>query len=194
MADVPHRLRAWAGPASLAIAAALAIGLATLASWAHPRQSDAVVDGLRVMTVSEALVAHAADILPGDRVALRGFWSASNVAFSCAAPVGAPGDLELYCVDGQFGVTENYEPIFSYDLKAGIATEAKGPHLTPWIPPALPGDALFAAKPSGEQYPPTPIVITGHFDDARVLNCRSEARQLCVDRLVVDRVVAFARS
>jgi hypothetical protein len=36
-----------------------------------------------------------------------------------------------------------------------------------------------------------PIVVVGHFNDPRAADCRPEAKELCRDRLVLDRVVHF---
>jgi hypothetical protein len=36
-----------------------------------------------------------------------------------------------------------------------------------------------------------PIALTGHLDDPRSVDCRPEARQLCEDRFVVDKVTHF---
>jgi hypothetical protein len=44
---------------------------------------------------------------------------------------------------------------------------------------------------NGQRFPPVPIVVVGHFDDPRAVDCRPEAVQLCKDRLVIDRIVSF---
>jgi hypothetical protein len=44
-----------------------------------------------------------------------------------------PGDLEIYCHDGEYGITERNEPavVLTKDFRLVPAT---GPMLTPWIP------------------------------------------------------------
>jgi hypothetical protein len=152
------------------------------------------VDGLPVMTVGDALAAHEADQLPDGRVAMRGFWTNYAVGHSCVPPSENPGELEIYCHDGEYGITERDEPIWMVDLRSGQVTyTAQGPHLTPWLPDDLAGAEELFTLPfiNGQWYPPVPIVVVGHFDDPRADDCRRDARQLCRDRLVIDRIVEF---
>jgi len=115
------------------------------------------------------------------------------VAHSCPAPDPFPaGDLEIYCHDGEWGITELDEPIMVIDV-AGHWTVATVPHLTPWFPNDLVRASELFSLPiiNGQRYPPIPIVVVGHFDDSRSEDCRPAARQLCLDRLVVDRIALF---
>jgi len=150
------------------------------------------VDGLTVMTVSEVLAARDGGGLRGEAVAVAGYWSGGIFPHSCPAPMGQPGELEIYCRDGEWGITELDERILSFD-RNGYGTTAVGPALTPWFPNDLEGiDELYGLPTiNGQPYPPVPIVVVGHFDDPRAADCRAEARQLCLDRLVVDRIAAF---
>jgi hypothetical protein len=152
----------------------------------------ATVDGLAVLMVSDVLAARAAGGLVDQPVAVGGYWSNGSVRHSCAPPPEQTGELELWCSDGEFGITELDERILTVDHH-GYGIEAVGPHLTPWFPNELdPLAALFSLPPiNGQPYPPVPIVIVGHFDDPRAADCRPAARQLCLDRLVVDRIAAF---
>jgi hypothetical protein len=149
------------------------------------------VDGLPVLTVGEALGARAAGGLRSQPVALGGYWSDGSIGHSCAAPRGQPGELEIYCTDGEAGITERDEPIIVIDAHGNV-TPAAGPHLTPWIPDAIAVPLFTLPILYGQRYPPVPIVVVGHFDDPRAAQCRPEARQLCADRLVVDRIAAFS--
>lgn len=152
------------------------------------------VDGLPLMTVSEALRARDAGTLPDGRVAVHGYWTSTSIVHGCAPAFEAIGELELYCHDGEFGITERNEPIWVVDFRTGQVTyTAEGPHLTPWIPDGLVGaDGLYTLPMiNGQWYPPVPIVVLGHFDDPRAAECRPEARRLCRDRLVIDRIVRF---
>jgi hypothetical protein len=150
------------------------------------------IDGHPVLTVSEALSQHHGGTLADPVVIVRGFWSDSSTAHSCAAPDGPTGDLEIYCNDREFGITELDEPIQIVDPH-GFVTQGVGPWLTPYLDQKVAGiQALFSLpRVNDQRFPPVPIIVAGHFDDPRAAECRPKARQLCLDRLVVDRVVAF---
>lgn len=146
-----------------------------------PSGLPTTVDGLRILSVGEALEARAAGGLKDQPVALRGYWSGLASAHSCPYALDQPGELELYCHDGEDGITERDEPIL----------RAAGPHLTPFVPETF-ARRLFARPiANGQQLPPVPIVVVGHFDDPRAADCRPQARQLCRDRFVIDRIVSF---
>jgi hypothetical protein len=158
-----------------------------------------VVDGLTVMTVTEALAAHTAGVLAGGRAAVKGWWSDGSIGHSCAPPpIGeTAGDLEIYCHDGEYGITEGEEPILVYNLQTGEHLYgAQGPHLTPYLNDLDVNDPVASVMfglpiINGQRYPPVPVVVVGHFDDPRAADCRTSARQLCLDRLVVERVTMF---
>ena len=186
----------------LGVAAVLAgtLAFAVLGSGldrsADPSASPEItsVDGLAVMTVGEAIAARDAGSLPDGRVAIRGFWTNYAVGHSCAPPLEMPGELEIYCHDGEYGITERDEPIWMIDLRSGQVTyTAQGPHLTPWLSNDLERiEELFGlGMINGQWYPPVPIVVLGHFDDPRAADCRPDARQLCRDRLVIDQIIQF---
>ena len=155
----------------------------------------ASVGDLPVMTVSEAIAAHAAGELPEGRAAIRGFWSNQSIAHSCApaAQGDSPGDLEIYCHDGEYGIAERDEFVMLVSSDGQVTHEAEGPYLTPYVNDG--GDRFneLAGLPriNGQPYPPVPIVVVGHFDDPRAAQCRPQARQLCRDRLVLDEIVQF---
>src|SRR5690349_12436074 len=94
--------------------------------------SATTVDGLRVQSVGELLAARATGNARGGPYALGGYWTDRNVGLSCAAPQGQPGELELYCNDGLFGITERDEPIAEINA-TGRMKVAAGPHLTPYV-------------------------------------------------------------
>jgi hypothetical protein len=172
---------------------AVALGAALLSVGARPPTN---VDGLPVMSVSQVLDARAAGGLRNQSVAVGGYWSdgSRSVYVSCAAPVpwAQPGELELYCTDGLWGITELKEPVIVID-RDGYETPPSGPHLTPFIPNDLPGSEGLYSLPriNGERYLLVPIVVVGHFDDQRAAQCRPAATQLCLDRLVVDKIAYF---
>lgn len=154
--------------------------------------NPAVIDGLQVMTVSEVLAARSAGGLKIVAVAVGGYWTDGSIGHSCAFPVVIPGVLEIYCQDGEFGITELDEPVIVIDRR-GSVTPPRGPALTPYFPEGLSRlEELFSLPIiNGQRYPPVPIVVIGHFDDPLAAACRPERRQACLDRLVVDRIASF---
>jgi hypothetical protein len=164
----------------------------TAASTPRPAPSlPATVDGQAVRTVSELQTARAAGKAPGGPYALRGYWSVASFAFSCPAPMGEPGVLELYCRT-DFGITELDEAALTI-VRSANETSAHGPAgpvLVPYVSDAQ--WSLLNLAPVGDQpHSPVPIVVTGHFDDPRAALCRPEAHQACLDRYVIDTIVVF---
>jgi hypothetical protein len=147
------------------------------------------VDGLPVYTVSELQAERAAGRLSGGPIALAGYWSFPNLVHSCVPPDGDPGELEIYCHDHEYGITELDEPsvVVTRDYRY---IPASGPLITPDISNDLALE-LYQAPINGQPYPPVPIVVVGHLDDERAAECRPQARQLCADRFVIDRIVDF---
>jgi hypothetical protein len=90
------------------------------------------------------------------------------------------------------GITEDNEPIWKTD-SFGDVTVAAGPHLYPAFSPSAGSHPELYNLPviNGQQYPPVPIVIVGHFNDAGSSLCLPDVRQTCLDRLVIDRIVSF---
>ena len=90
--------------------------------------STATVREIPIMTVGEVLAMRASDDPVAGPVTVRGFWSFLGIGHSCSAPAAPPGELEIRCHDGEFGITERNEPIMSLtvdlanhpDLVAGI--------------------------------------------------------------------------
>jgi hypothetical protein len=151
------------------------------------------VGPLPVLTASDVLAQRASGQLENEEVALRGFWSVLPIDHTCAAPDPKgpqPGALELYCSEGEWGISERNEWVefltSDYQLIAG-----RGPHLIPFVEgPA--GTELFSRRVvDGRQFVPIPIVVTGHFDDPRAADCRPQALQRCKDRLVIDQLAFF---
>jgi len=104
-----------------------------------------------------------------------------------------PGELEINCHDGEFGITERDERIAEFietelpghEVPQSRMVPAAGPFLTPWVP-----DGLWPQlQDVGRETPPVPIVVLGHLDDPRAENCRPEAVKLCRDRFVIDAVI-----
>jgi hypothetical protein len=154
------------------------------------------VDGLPVRSVSSILAARENGEAQGGPFALGGFWSVRTAGFDCRSPYqSGAGDLEVFCEDGLYGITELNEPMLTAyvsGLGEPSATLASGPNLTPWVASPQDHDRLWALPTAA--WTPVPIVVVGHFDDPLSEKCRPEARQKCVDRFVIDRIVAFEPS
>jgi hypothetical protein len=154
-----------------------------------PSPTTWTIDGLPVRTVGEVLTLRERGGLRDEPVVLRGYWS-YRFMHLCSVPMGRPGALEIYCSDDEFGITERREPIL--DFTGGGRQPATGPSLTPFVDEsAYRTNVVFALAAQRFELPPVAIVIRGHFDDPRASDCRPEARQLCLDRLVVDRILSF---
>jgi hypothetical protein len=171
----------------------LPVTIASPSPATTPKASQpSTVDGLPVLTVSEAIAKRDSGGLGVRPVAIRGYWSDASVLHMCAPPDSTPGALELYCNNGEFGITELDQPIMTISNR-GQVTPGTGPSLTPYVDNGLAVAVSLFSLPviNGQRYPPVPIVVVGHFDDPRAADCRPEARQLCKDRLVLDRIVQF---
>jgi hypothetical protein len=181
--------------AVLLVAGAVFLGASAPSVFPVAPSMPESVDGLPVMTVSAILDARSRGGLKGVSVALRGYWSDRTTGHSCVPPVGNPGALEYGCHDLEYGITERREPIFTGG-PAGEAAVAVGPHLNPWISSDLSGAKQLFSLPmiNGQRYSPVPIVVTGHFDDARATQCQAASRAQCADRFVLDSIVIFDSS
>lgn len=160
-----------------------------------PLPSADSVDGLTIHSVSKLLDLRADGRIGGERVALRGFWSdrRQDYFLSCIDPDSTPGELEIPCRDGTFGITERDEPIatLTEDADGTRLVRTDGPALTPFVEEALTERLFDLPNINGQPYLPVPIVVVGHFDDPRAADCRPESRQRCRDRLVLDEIVEF---
>jgi len=142
------------------------------------------------LSVSEFIARRDAGQLGSDSIIVRGYWSDRSFGHSCTAPDSPPGDLEIRCHDGEFGITELDESIGTLTVE-GRWIPAEGPAITPFVDPPL-DERLFRLPYIHEQwYPPVPIVVRGHMHDLRAADCRPFARELCRDRLVIDEIVEF---
>src|SRR3712207_1045189 len=76
---------------------------------ASPEPATSVAPTPDRWTVSALLAAREAGNLEGGPIVLEGYWSNPSAPHSCGAPQGSPGELEIYCRDGEFGITERNE-------------------------------------------------------------------------------------
>jgi hypothetical protein len=155
-----------------------------------PTPSPDRLAGLQVYAVGELLELRSDGQIGGEPVGLRGFWSDRSVMHSCSAPESPPGELQIRCHDGEWGITERDEPIGTLTVDSRFLPP-DGPALTPFVDEALAQRLFTLPFINGQHYPPVPIVVVGHFDDPRADDCQPDARQLCRDRLVVDEIVEF---
>jgi hypothetical protein len=175
------------GGGSRASIALVAVGAILVALFAIATIGGAPADTGGAMSVSQFLVARDAGTIGDAQVRVEGFWTNRSVGHSCAPPLANPGELEIYCHDGEYGITELAEPILVMTADF-VVTEARGPHLTPWFE-----DALWRQVDAPIDAPPLPILVRGHVNDARAAQCQPAARELCADRLVVDDVLELRR-
>jgi len=159
-----------------------------------PTSAQPAIDGVPIMSVAELLAGRAAGSASGGPYALRGYWSVRTFPHACGnpGPPGQPGELEIACSDGEWGITDASEAILEveqHDFRGATQTVARSAHLTPWFASTEVRTSLFAMP--DQHWTPVPIVVIGHFDDPKADLCRQEARQLCLDRFVIDQVVDF---
>lgn len=148
------------------------------------RDGDDVGD-VPVLTVATFVAARDAGALPAGSFVVGGFWSVLGLAHSCAPPSEPlPGVLELYCADGESGITHLDEPIMR--TNGNQVMPASGPSMTPYVPDEDLRRILFAHHER-----PVRIVVAGHVDDPLAQDCRPQARQLCRDRFVVEHLLLF---
>jgi hypothetical protein len=204
----PHpRRRRWA----LGLAATLLIGVALTGSTVllmgnrghsgpppppaptpipSPSPSPDPLEGLHVYEVGELEEAMAGPNRPSGPIALRGFWTERSYGHSCPYFDHSETNLEVFCHDGEYGITQLNEPIqtITADHRLVLPT---GPSLTPWIPDGI--DAVLFGLPivNDQKYTPVPIVVIGHIDDPRASECSADERQKCLDRFVIDEIVSF---
>jgi hypothetical protein len=153
-----------------------------------PTSSSPSPSGERIYTVSEFLEARDAGELAGRSVTVAGYWS-EGVPHSCPFPAGNPGALELYCRDGDFGITEREEPIWERRAD-GLVRTVSGPLVTPYVE-VLASRYMVTPPIDGGLFPPVPTVVRGHINDARATDCRPRAQQLCRERFVIEEVLSF---
>jgi hypothetical protein len=162
----------------------------TSSPTATPTLSTDALEGLRTYSVGELKAAMGGSDRPSGELVLRGYWTNRQFMHSCAPPDSQPGELELYCGDGEYGITQLNEPIGTLTVDSRFVPPA-GPALTPFIPEDLQRPLADLPYVNNQPYPPVPIVVVGHIDDPRASACRPQARRVCLDRFVIDRIVSF---
>lgn len=159
-----------------------------------PEQLPSEVNGIRVLTVSQALAAR--DAGTAEEIAIGGWFSAAPL-HPCPAPIGPngvirePNPLELYCHEGDWALAEKPEAIVDVMVTTvgdSTSTQVRGRTMTgPWLQPYLAGGAdVLMTGP--ETWRPVPVVLIGHFGDARAARCLPDLQKACFERFVVDSV------
>jgi hypothetical protein len=142
------------------------------------------------LSVGEFIERRDAGELASDSITVRGYWSDRSFGHSCTVPDSPPGDLEIRCHDGEFGITEQDEPIGTLTVDYRFIP-AQGPAITPFVEDSLARRLVSLPFVHGQWYPPVPVVVRGHVNDPRAAECRPIARELCRDRLVIDEIIVF---
>ena len=145
------------------------------------------------LSVSEFLASLPARTHGSDDLVVRGYWTPEQAAHSCTAPDAQPGELQIRCHDGHYGLTESDEPleVLTPDGRV-VRGSAIGPVLTPFFDDDVDVVPLLSLPIiHGQFYPPVPIVLRGHIDDPRATDCQPEALEICRDRFVVVEILDF---
>jgi hypothetical protein len=153
-----------------------------------PSASPEPTTAIEGYTVSEALALRDAAELGSDPIVLVGYWTNRVVPHSCAAPPQPEGEIDVWCHDGESGITEANEAIGRLTNDDRFIP-AESAHLTPYVPEAI-ARVLFGGLMQLE-FPPVPIVVRGHFDDPRAADCHETRQQSCRERFVIDEILAF---
>lgn len=165
----------------LALVAVVGIAALTL----RARDTSADIDGLPILSVSEAIAMRGSGQADGRILAIKGFYS-SGAAHSCNPRTDARSDLErwLWCNSQDSALAERDEPA-GVTAGDGLLVPT-GPHLRPHFPTYT--RANLNVSP-GET---TEVVFLGHFDDRRGRLCSPERLMECRSAFFVDRIARAA--
>ncbi len=139
---------------------------------------------LPVRTTAETLRLRTAKLASGV-VAVSGYLSISGERAGCRSSPVPPGHLASFCLRVGILADVPESPFSAGRYGAGWRV---GPHLHPQFPPGtrLPEEtARTMLRADGA---PLPVILLGHFDDARAVKCSSLGRH-CGEEFVADRVV-----
>lgn len=141
-------------------------------------------------TVATLLAARAAGELGSEQVFLAGWWTDLRPEAACGTPTPSP--LIIGCGDGQYGVTDEEEPIGTWDGNLFISADV--PAITPYLSPDLPTPGLGRSliglvDEDGDPHPPVFVSLVGRFDSPLADACPVALRQACRDRFVIDEVI-----
>ncbi|HEX7613574.1 MAG TPA: hypothetical protein VF371_12445 [Candidatus Limnocylindrales bacterium] len=161
---------------------------------AAPEGVPKTVDGLAVMTVSQALAADASGGQPSDGlVAIEG-WINPMPVHSCAPPMPSAAALEYNCTSDQILVTETRQELVNIQNASDFNTISASPPSGPYFyARELAGASIDSLLPSGDPnrpgtYRPLQAVLVGHFHDVRAAECGADQRAACESAFVVDQL------
>jgi hypothetical protein len=181
----------------LAVVAVLVAGLAlrlttatSPAGPAAPAGPAKTVDGLLIMTVSQAL---AAEPSSGDGLVAVEGWYTPMPIHSCPAPMPSAAAFEYSC-PYEILVTENRQDL----VTIWTASDTSGWDVAPPTAPYLfareaAGNSIRTLLPDRDvsrpdTFRPIPAVLVGHFHDARAAECSADGRAACESAFIVDRL------
>jgi hypothetical protein len=158
------------------------VGVAALTVRARDMSTD--IDGLPILTVSEAIAMRASGQAEGRILAIQGFYSSAD-AHRCQPPRTPISELEgwLRCRSQDSALAERDEPVGATPTGGLLPA---GPHLRPHFPGYTHADLN---APPGQT---TEVVFLGHFDDRRARLCSAERLVECREVFFVDRVARAA--
>ena len=95
-----------------------------------------------------------------EQITLNGYWTNRVRAHMCALPPQPQGEIDVWCQEGEYGITERNEAIAVF-TNDGRMFPAEGPHLTPWLPENI--ARVLMGGIMQLEVPPAPIVVDGHI-------------------------------
>ncbi len=121
---------------------------------------------------------------------LTGWWTDRRAAGTCEDVSAYP--LPIPCGDGQFGITDEDEPIGTWD--GGVFVPTDVPAITPILPPELPtpglGRSLIGLRDEdGNPHPPVFVSVVGRFESPLADACPAGLLQECRNRFVIDEII-----
>ena len=179
----------------LGLAAILVAGLVLRSAPAAGPATGAVpttVDGLKVVTVSQAL---AAGPNTGDGLVAIAGWIEPMPVHSCAPPEPSAGALEDACTSDEILLTETRQELVVFASLDGGNSITANPPTAPYLyAHELAGANVDSLLPdtgdpnTAANYVPVRAVIVGHFHDARAADCSTDRRSACDAAFVVDQL------
>ena len=154
-----------------------------LASPAVGAPFPSSVLGMPVITVAQASSLAAAGKLDSRDVAVAGYWA--ELELPCPYPGSYIGALESWCRSAGFADTPEGAKA-CVDMGTQTCSGAGQDSMAPWLMSDTLGDPDYFPGPTDVK--PIPIVVIGHTDDPRELQCRPGTEEQCARDFVADRV------
>ena len=165
------------------------------AASAAPEGVPKAVDGLAVLTVSQALAADASGGQSSDVLVAVGGWFNPIPAHSCPPPMPSAAALEYTCTGADsILLTETRQELVTIAIASDFNSINFGVPSDPYVyARELPGTDIGSLLPDRdpsrpETYKPLQAVLVGHFHDPRAAACSTDQRPRCESAFVVDRL------